>query len=241
MISLRVLVVNLNNLKYTKDCLNFLLKQNYNNFKITLVDQNSTENGTKEFLDKLSNARVEVVLNKTNKPLNHVWNWFVESYTEELLCFLNNDVIIPENFVSNTLDVFKKEKSVGIVVHSTNHREFQVQKNNLEYYIVDRFKYMQGWDYTIRRDLFSKIPIELNTYCGDDFIFNSVYEKGYDLAYCTSSPMIHFEGQSKKFMKTSGIEDIIKFRSMGHKHYLKINETYSKIKPHFNEIKKEIS
>ena len=236
MSNLRVLVVNLNNLNYTKNCVKYLLNQKHRDFKITLVDQNSSEEGTKEFLNSIEDDRVEVVLNDINIPLNHVWNWFSNSYEEELLCFLNNDVIIPNNFIGDTIEVFNNEKTVGIVVHSTNHKTYQIQKKKLEYEVVEKFKYMQGWDYTIRRKLFDPIPLEIKTYCGDDFTFNNVYEKGYDLAYCISSPMIHFEGQSKKFMKTSGVEDIVKFRSMGYKHYLKINEKYSKIKPQFNKI-----
>jgi GT2 family glycosyltransferase len=90
---------------------------------------------------------------------------------------------------------------------------------------------MQGWDYSIRRNLFVTIPEQLKTYCGDDFIFYNLYKQGYDLAYVTSSPMIHFEGQSKKFMKTSGIEDIHTYVEMGFPHNLRINEQFSKIRP----------
>ncbi len=51
------------------------------------------------------------------------------------------------------------------------------------------------------------------------------------MAYVTSSPMIHFEGQSKKFMKTSGIEDLHTYIEMGFSHYLKINPEFSRVKP----------
>ena len=90
---------------------------------------------------------------------------------------------------------------------------------------------MQGWDFSIRRDVFTLIPEQLKTYCGDDFLFHNLYKKGFDLAYITSSPMIHFEGQSKRFMKTSGIEDIYIYRSLGFPHNLNINDDFSKIKP----------
>jgi hypothetical protein len=90
---------------------------------------------------------------------------------------------------------------------------------------------MQGWDFSIRRNLFTLIPEQIKTYCGDDFLYHNLYQKGYDMAYITSSPMIHFEGQSKKFMKTSGVEDIHTYIKMGFPHYLKINYEFSRIKP----------
>lgn len=229
--NIRILVVNLNNKEYTKNCINNLLSQTYKNFKLTIVDQNSSEEGTQEFLETLTDLRIQIVRNEENQPLNHVWNWFHQTYTEEILCFLNNDVIITDNFIYDIMEVFNKETQVGIVVHSTNHESYTAKKTPTEYTIVERDRYMQGWDYSIRRDLFTPIPEQLKTYCGDDFIFHNLYKQGYDVAYVTSSPMIHFEGQSKKFMKTSGVEDIHTYVRMGFPHNLRINEEFSKIKP----------
>jgi GT2 family glycosyltransferase len=229
--TIRILVVNLNNKEYTKNCVNNLLSQTYENFKLTIVDQNSSEEGTQEFLETLTDSRVNVVKNSENRPLNHVWNWFYQTYNEEILCFLNNDVIITDNFIHDVIEVFSKEPQVGIVVHSTNHDSYTVKKPQTEYTIVEKGRYMQGWDYSIRRNLFMIIPEQLKTYCGDDFIFHNLYKQGYDVAYVTSSPMIHFEGQSKKFMKTSGVEDIHTYIRMGFPRNLRINEQFSKIKP----------
>jgi GT2 family glycosyltransferase len=230
-LTLRVLVVNLNNKDFTKNCLDYLISQKYSEFKITVVDQDSYEHGTKEMFEKIKDDRVEIIYNSENIPLNHVWNWFAENYNEEILCFLNNDVIIPDNFIGDIINVFSVEPNVGIVVHSTNHDEYTKKSHDTEYKIAEKNKFMQGWDYSIKRELFVQIPKELKTYCGDDFIFQKVYDKGYDVAYLTSSPMLHFEGQSKKFLKTSGMEDIYKYINLGHPHHLKINFNFSKIKP----------
>lgn len=232
---LRVLVLNLNNLDFTKQCIRGLLTQNTKDFNITIVDQGSTEFGTLDYLNELPDD-IEVILNPRNEPVNKMWNLFKETHNEELLCFLNNDVLITDNFISDTIKVFEKEKKVGIVAHSTNHPDYYTIEPELRYVIVPKFVNMQGWDFTIRRNAFTEIPSELKIYCGDDFLYHHAYEKGWDLAYVLSSPMIHYEGQSKKFMVTSGVEDIHKFISLGFKHYLKINSTYSNIKPTFSKF-----
>lgn len=228
---IRVLVINLNNRIYTKNCINLLLKQKKSDFKITLFDQNSTEFGTEDMLSYFEGKNVDVIKNKTNEPVNSVWNWFYKTHTEDILCFLNNDVLIYDNFISDVLHVFENESNVGIVVHSTNHNDYTIKKNITEYKIVEPKKFMQGWDFSIRRPLFTLIPEELKTYCGDDFVFDKLYEKGFDLAYITSSPMIHFEGQSKSHMIHGGIVDTQTYIKMGLPHYLKINYSFSNIKP----------
>jgi GT2 family glycosyltransferase len=229
--TIRVLVINLNNKSYTETCINSLLNQKYNNFKVTLYDQNSNEFGTEEMLNYFITKGVDVVKNKTNNPVNSVWNWFYNTHTEDILCFLNNDVLIYDNFISDVLHVFKNEPNVGIAVHSTNHDDYTDKKETTEYQIVEPKKFMQGWDFSIRRDVFTLIPEELKTYCGDDFLFHNLYEKGFDLAYITSSPMIHFEGQSKPFMVHGGVIDIYTYLNLGLPHYLKVNSNFSKIKP----------
>ena len=232
---LRVLILNLNNLEYTKQCVEDLSNQDNQDFELTIIDQGSTERGTKEYLLSLFNEH-DIIFNQINESVNKMWNWFHEKYDEDLLCFLNNDVRLPHNFISDTIKVFEKEEKVGVVVHATNHLKYQKILPELEYVVVPKFVNMQGWDYTIRRECFTKIPEQLKIYCGDDFLYHNLYEKGYDMAYVLSSPIIHYEGQSKKFMTTSGMEDIAMFKNLGFKHYLKVNHEYSEIKPTFRNL-----
>lgn len=234
---LRVLVLNLNNLEYTKQCISDLLDQDIEDFEITIVDQGSSEVGTIEYLENIpSEYEIDVIFNAKNEPVNKMWNWFHQKHDEDLLCYLNNDVRIPPNFISDTIKVFEKEDKVGIVAHATNHPNYQNILPELKYVVVPKFINMQGWDYTIRKECFSPIPEELKIYCGDDYLYNNLYEKGYDMAYVLSSPMIHYEGQSKKFMSTSGMEDIGMFNTLGFKHYLCVNLNYSRIKPTFEKL-----
>ncbi len=231
MLTLRVLVINLNNIEYTKSCLNNLLSQSYLDFKITVVDQNSNQQNTKEILNSYKSSNVNIIYHSENKPLNHVWNWFAISHTEDILCFLNNDVIITDNFIADTINVFNIENNVGIVVHSTNHEKFIKKDIQTKYIICEKDKYMQGWDFTIRKCLFKKIPLELITYCGDDFIFQTIYDFNYDIAYITSSPMIHLQGKSQKDKLSRCTADILTYKKLGYSRHLKINQQYSKIKP----------
>jgi GT2 family glycosyltransferase len=71
-----ILIINLNNLEYTKSVIEDLEKQD-SGYSLTIVDQNSSEPGTIEYLSKLP-AHIEVFRNLTNIPISRVWNWFAK-------------------------------------------------------------------------------------------------------------------------------------------------------------------
>jgi hypothetical protein len=185
-----VLVVNLNNLKFTKDCINDLISQDCE-FNLTIIDQNSSEEGTKEYFSTLP-SNVEFIKNEANIPLNHLWNWFVEKSNTPYICLLNNDVRIAPNFLSSAIQVFEKEPGVGFVNHVSNNVEYQSWSLELNYKIIDT-AYRQGWDPIFRKECYNSIPNELSFFYGDDYIYSKLYSSGMKGAYVLNSPIIHFE------------------------------------------------
>ena len=197
-----VLVVNLNNLFYTKQCLDDLLNQDIV-FNLRLVDQNSSETGTKEFFNDFFSRHsagefygkidyLEISNTGFNKPLNHLWNDYVKESSTEFICLLNNDVRISPNFLSSSISVLEKEPSVGFVNHVTNNSTYSSWSDSLEYVIMES-PYRQGWDPIFRKSFYSPIPDELKFFYGDDYIYSKLYSLGYKGAYILNSPMIHFE------------------------------------------------
>lgn len=231
---LTVYVINLNNLQFTLKCIEDLNNQDTDNFNLVVVDQNSKEVDTKIKLKEIvgdSETR-KCIFNKVNIPLNHLWNDLITNCDTEYVCLLNNDVRLTENFISDTLMVLEKEQGVGIVCHSTNHPKYN-KKSKLDYVNVGKHKYRQGWDFTFRCKLFKTIPESIKTYCGDDFIFETIYNQGYELAYVLSSPMIHYQGMSSKYSPTTCGEDELKYRKEGYKLGYVVDRRYSHLKPKF--------
>lgn len=233
-----ILIVNINNLKFTQDCVNDLLKQD-RPFDLTLIDQNSNEHGTYEWYNYIQtnwnriDCRFKIIKNKDNIDLNRVWNSFYETTKNEYLCFLNNDVRVTDNFVSDCEKIFNIEKNVGCVIHPTNHPNY-IAKSQLKYKLING-GVMQGWDFTIRRTAYKIIPNELKIFCGDDYIFEHLYRGGFTLAYALSSPIIHYQGQSQKG-PTILRSDINRYLSLGFEHKLRFSPEYSRIKPTFEKL-----
>lgn len=250
-VKISILIVNLNNLEYTKNVINDLLLQD-TPFNLYLYDQNSSEEGTKEYMNSLFESHMKnefigkihvmsIYNTGYNRPLNHIWNDFVKSIDTEFVCLLNNDIRLSPNFISSSLEVFDKVPNLGVVSHTTNSKDYQSWSEKLEY-SIQHSPYRQGWDLIFKTKLYSNIPEELTFFYGDDYIFSKLYENGYIGAYILNSPIIHYE--AKTTTEKNGIRDASKdgevFTTLNVKYKnLKFNETFSKWKPEFNEIVKK--
>jgi ubiquinone/menaquinone biosynthesis C-methylase UbiE len=246
-----IVIVNLNNLEHTKNCVNDLLLQDIP-FNLTLIDQNSSEVGTTEYFNDLFLKHSEGhfygkihILGKYNtghnKPLNHIWNDFVKNSETEFICFLNNDVRLSPNFLSSSVLLFDMKPNVGVINHTTNSKDFQTWSKNLDY-IIQETPYRQGWDLIFRRELYCNIPEELRFFYGDDYLFSKLYENGYVGAYILNSPVIHYEKSTtieKNGMRDSSI-DYEQFKNIDIKYNnLHFNEEFSKWKPEFHQINED--
>lgn len=235
MAKLSILIVNKNCLNYTKNCIADLLNQNCRDFEIYLYDNNSEEIGTRAYIYTLQGPLFkEVRINDRNVPLSHLWNEIAQKTQTPYFCFLNNDVRLPRNFVKDTIDIFEKESKVGCVVHATNHPSYQVATKNLNYKIIKE-KFRQGWDFSFRRDAYTEIPAQLEFFCGDDFLYENLFNKRWDAAFALSSPIIHYQGRTKSVKRNSG-KDIREYLKLGYPHNLKPNTNYSQIYPTFKEL-----
>lgn len=236
-----VLVVNLNNLSFTRDCVTDLLSQDIP-CQITVVDQASKEEGTHQYLDKILQLGVNVVRNTRNEPLNHIWNWFVRITNTPYVCLLNNDVRLSPNFLSSAIEVFEIEPSVGFVNHATNSKDFSSWSEQLQYAIVQT-PYRQGWDPIFRRECYNEIPEELEFFFGDDYLYSKLYESGMKGAYVLNSPILHFERSTT--IEKGGIRDCSSDSNFFKQLPLVIKEmeffpVFSKWKPEFPEIRKKM-
>lgn len=233
---LSVLVVNINNLGYTKNCLSNLLEQDSLDFDIFLIDQGSTESGTDEFLESCkNNSRITVIQNGCNKPLNWIWNDFYKNTSSQYLCFLNNDVCLTDNFISDTIKILEKESTVGAVIHSANSWRWNTKMEKTEWTSLD-YRIKQGFDFTLRRETFCEIPEVLRFYWGDDWIFHHVYERGYNVAICLSSPIIHWGEKSSGFSPVSYKDEEQNFHNLGLTRYLPHYNPYTEVAPTFLEF-----
>ena len=197
------IVVNINGLAYTTSVVQDLMAQT-SSFLATIYDQASVEPGTGEFLATLQ-PPFDVVQNEINIGLNRLWNRHYEVTNAPYMCFLNNDVKIPTNFVEDTVAVLDAEPTVGCVIHSTNHPDYR-ECGPLQY-VIKHGPLVQGWDFTLRREAYYPIPDDLDTFGGDDYLFSKLHKHGWKVAVLLSSPIIHYYARSRRYFTGSRHEE----------------------------------
>tara|TARA_R110000803_G_scaffold46648_3_gene97814 strand:+ start:1603 stop:2403 length:801 start_codon:yes stop_codon:yes gene_type:complete len=246
---LAVIVVNRNCLKYTKSLMKDLSLQSNRNFDLVLIDNASTEAGTSEFINLLlKNTPHTIIKNPNNESLNKIWNRYANQKQYKYVSFLNNDIEIPANFIDDTLSIFKREGNVSCVIHATNHTEHQTVKTNLDYRVLPlSLQVRQGWDLTIKTETWEPIPETLQFYCGDDFIYEMMRRKGLNVAVALSSPVIHYQGMTRKNsppnvdnkIRNQALADITEYKRLGYTHIWTQLSPYSTMHPTYKTFKYE--
>lgn len=231
---LSILIVNKNCLNHTINCLQDLISQDSQDFDVHVIDNDSTEKNTEKLLSSFKSDKVKITYNDFNEPLCHLWNKHYATASSEFICLLNNDVRLPQNFVSHTLEAFADNNKIGCVVHATNHPNYRKVKKHLEYAIpVNKFR--QGWDFSFRKRAYTPVPQQIHFFCGDDYLYEKLWQNKWKVAVLLSSPIIHYQGETKSVKRNSG-KDIKEYKKLGYENNLSHNKYYSKIKPTFKEF-----
>lgn len=91
-------------------CLNSVLKMDYENFEVILLDNNSTDGSMTNVINKFgSNPKVKIIKNKTNLGYAEGNNVGVRKSKGEYLVFLNNDVLVDPFFLNELIKVMNTD------------------------------------------------------------------------------------------------------------------------------------
>lgn len=106
-----IIIVNWNGLRWLPECFSSLYDQQYKNFEILFVDNASTDGSvawvTKHF------PKTKIIINKKNLGFAEANNVGYREAKGEYVLFLNNDTRVTRSFLTELLEVFKKDPSIG--------------------------------------------------------------------------------------------------------------------------------
>jgi len=107
-----IIIINFNGKHHLESCLESLLKINYNNTEIIIVDNNSTDDSV-NFISKNFPNVILIKLNE-NKGFAEPNNIASKVATGDLLLFLNNDTIVTPSFISEMIKPIQQDSDIGI-------------------------------------------------------------------------------------------------------------------------------
>jgi len=107
-----IIIVNYNGKYHLEKCLASLMKINYKNYEIILVDNNSTDTSV-EYVKNTYPAITIIKLND-NYGFAEPNNIGAKNAKGDLLLFLNNDTEVNPNFINEMVNVLQKDSEIAI-------------------------------------------------------------------------------------------------------------------------------
>ena len=109
-----ILYITFNRLYYTEKTLPVLLDSCDYPFMVRIVDNGSTD-GTVEYLKSLNHSRIEqIIYNKKNRGLIKPTKDFWKESNAELVGKIDNDILVPKNWVKKLIDAHLKIPQLGV-------------------------------------------------------------------------------------------------------------------------------
>jgi cellulose synthase/poly-beta-1,6-N-acetylglucosamine synthase-like glycosyltransferase len=109
--SVTVLITVKNSKNTIKNCIDSVLKLNYKNYKVYVVDAFSTD-GTYEIL-KSYGKKIKVEQYRGNPP--KAYNYAIKKINTEFIAFTDGDCVVDKNWLKNLLSSFESEE-IGAVI-----------------------------------------------------------------------------------------------------------------------------
>lgn len=88
--------------------------------EIIIVDDFSTDDSI-DFLRREYKGKVKLVAHKVNRGFSAAVNTGVRTSKSELVCLLNTDVVVSENFLESVIKDFKDEKVFAVSLHEKGY------------------------------------------------------------------------------------------------------------------------
>jgi len=107
-----IIILNWNKLEYLKQCI-LSIKENtdYPNYEVVILDNGSSEAGTKEYLSTLKHKNI---INKKNIGFAKGNNMAAQIADGEFLLFVNNDIVVHKNWLAPLIKLFQENADCGI-------------------------------------------------------------------------------------------------------------------------------
>jgi len=227
-----IIIVNWNGEDVIDDCLSSLMKQEYKNIEVIVLD-NDSKDRSKQIIKKKFKY-VKLIESDKNLGFAEGNNVAVKQAKGEYILLLNSDTLIMENFLSVLISSFAKNKKIGIVQPKILYKSNSSYKDGTinsigAYFTSTGFLYYLGYGknssislYSKKKEIFSaygacmlirrKVIEEVGLFDPDFFLYFEetdfcvrVWLAGWKIVYIPDSVIYHIGGVSaRKF----GIEKV---------------------------------
>jgi GT2 family glycosyltransferase len=110
-----IVILNYNGERFLDKCLSSVLKTDYPNFEVILVDNGSTDGSLRSAVETFANdARLKIVRNAKNLGFGPGNNVGFEHSLGDYVVFLNNDTFVDSSWLEQLVDAMEKDRTIGL-------------------------------------------------------------------------------------------------------------------------------
>jgi GT2 family glycosyltransferase len=116
MVTVSILILNWNQPKLTIDCVHSVLRQDYQDFDIVLIDNDSKDDSVARFKEEFSgNRKIKLVVNSKNFGYAGGNNKGVKHAKGKYILILNNDTIAEPGWLRAMVEALESDKRLAMV------------------------------------------------------------------------------------------------------------------------------
>ena len=235
-----IVVAAYNGSKTIQKCIDSILKQDYKNTEIIVINDGSTDN-TKEVLKKYKD-KIKLI-NQKNNGLAITRNVGLKEARGKYLLYVDQDDFIKEDLVSNCLAKIVKEKSDCVIF---SYYEIYNSKNKKKYKtkLIDSntpnrdnlWQYGYVWNKFYKKSIIDKYDLKFldKIDITDDIIFNSTYFLKINKISFITEPLYYYNKFLYPTLSSDYKENYIEFIEMSINYKVNLVNNYNKD----NELKK---
>lgn len=202
-----VIISNFNRKDMIEKCVPAMLRSNYRNFELVVVDGGSTD-GALDFLQRAAkkNKKLKVFVDKT-PGRNPARNTGIKNAKGEILIFVDSDCVVERNWMREIIKPFENKKVGGVIGRT------KADKKGLFWYHMEN-SYVQyiGHNSAYRKEIVRRLggfDVRFKTAKEDTDLAFRVLEAGYEIVYCPNAVMTHLSRRAAP-----------QFRVKNQKHYV---------------------
>ena len=104
--------------KYVVDCIDSIVRQDYKNIEIVLIDNKSTDNGLQVAKDKLSSCNVnyKIIENSHNLGICASLNLAIGQVKGDYTCIISSDDLLAKGRISRHIQILERSPNPNITV-----------------------------------------------------------------------------------------------------------------------------
>ena len=224
--------------KYIKDCVNSLIRQDYENIEIILVDDGSTDDSGSICDEYEKNNKNVFSYHKKNGGLSDARNYGIDKSNGKYIAFVDGDDIVENDYISFMYNLIKKENvkisACGIkklydngTIKDDNFKNIQKKfiGDEAEIYlnIIGYFN-VSACNKLFEKELFNRIRFPKGKKSEDWFIMYKIVEKAGEIYY-DSTPKYIYRQRTGSITKSAQINlDAINAAEEVYHYYLNNNE-----------------